>query len=72
MPKKYHRLVEIPHWFFTQFGLNYLCSAFILVDLRQCINDWASVYYWGHFVIAIMLVFGTIFAPPSKSKSKAA
>jgi len=72
VPKKYHRLVEIPHWFFTQFGLNYLCSAFILVDLRQCINDWASVHYWGHVVIAIMLVFGTVFAPPSKSKSKAA
>jgi lysophospholipid acyltransferase len=72
VPKRLHLLVEIPHWFFSQFGLNYLCSSFVLIDFRNCLNDWASVHYWGHIAIVCMLIFGNLFGPKSTPKAKTA
>lgn len=68
VPKAYHVFIDVPHWFITQFGLNYLCAAFILIDYKDCLNAWGSVYYWAHWTLAFMIVIGSLFGPKAKSK----
>ena len=72
VPEKYRVLVDVPLWAFTHVALNYMCAAFILVDLKQCIQSWSSMHYFGHVGIAVLLVFGAVFAPRRSSKPKSA
>jgi len=69
VPKRFHNFVNVPHWFVTQFGLNYLCAAFILIDYKECLTAWGSVYYWAHWALAFMIIIGTAFAPKPKPKA---
>ena len=72
VPEKYRVLVDVPLWAFTHVCLNYMCAAFILIDLKQCLQSWSSMRYFGHVGIAVLLVFGAVFAPRRSSKPKSA
>jgi len=72
VPARLRSLVDVPLWIFTQLALNYLCAAFTLVDLRQSVAAWKSVYFYGHVGFLVTIVLGALLAPKSKSKSKTA
>ena len=71
VPESLRIFVDVTLWLATQMTINYLVSAFMLVEYKSCMDAWASVHYIAHVGIVVMSVFGVVFAPKS-SKPKTA
>lgn len=59
----------------TAFVLNYAGSAFMVLSYGEAIRIWSTLYYFGHIIIALLLLISAVLPPRSKPpkiyKSKA-
>lgn len=51
----------------TQVSLNYLATAFQLLNLRSCLHCWSQVYFMPHVAMLVVLVAGQVVRAPRSS-----
>ncbi|KAL5727699.1 hypothetical protein ACHQM5_000864 [Ranunculus cassubicifolius] len=64
------KILELVNFAYTLMVLNYSCVGFLVLSLHETIGSYASVYYVGTIIPAILLLSSYVISPPRPAKAK--
>ncbi|KJE92069.1 hypothetical protein CAOG_03096 [Capsaspora owczarzaki ATCC 30864] len=71
-PKPTKVAYDAAGWFVTQFTLDYICAAFIILTIEDSLNFYESIYFCGHIGIALAMLYFNQVAKQERAAAKRA
>lgn len=60
------------HWFIKMRAYDYMCMGFVLLSLGDTLRYWASIYFFIHVLMAVLLGLGLALGGGAPGRRKVA